>query len=547
MALLDSSGNPVKSGSGAAVNQRNYQTGSSSAPAIRNPSAYSYGTNAAPTVVNSLTQGSNVQYPVGFNKNSVNQLPSSPLGMLGGIFSPMSSMAKMAGKTFMNQANYGMNDVAATEYQRLLADPANSGMSAKDLVSMARAPQINNQLPQAMNRSQRVALDEQRAANGLPPLPPVQGTTDGVAVAANTGGDGNMGLFGGEGQLYNPVDEPTALPAIDPRLRDYNPSTGTFKPITFRSGVGDAPEANPYDTSGSVTPDSSFAGLSEMAQGGRGLFEQASGLAQQAPNQFNANFDPAGRSQELFDQRSALLEPAFAQQRAQGQESMFGSGRLGLRLSGESMGAGGDGQYQPDAFGMNQAQSQALAGLAAQSTSDAFGEEMQRSGLDLSQFGANQAAQQQQYANLMGAGSGMFQNSMLEPQMQAQLIAQQQAQQGLNQGYGMGMMDVDTRRQAQLMGQQQSQQGLDQNYQLGMFGALTGADFAQQGIAQQQQGLDQNYELALRDAAVRERLADSNIAAQNYQPDPWLSGLTSLGTSYLGTEGGSNWFKGLFS
>jgi hypothetical protein len=40
--------------------------------------------------------------------------------------------------------------------------------------------------------------------------------------------------------------------------------------------------------------------------------------------------------------------------------------------------------------------------------------------------------------------------------------------------------------------------------------------------------------------------AQAAIDRANYQPDPWLSGLTSLGSAYLGTAGGSGWLTGLF-
>ena len=53
---------------------------------------------------------------------------------------------------------------------------------------------------------------------------------------------------------------------------------------------------------------------------------------------------------------------------------------------------------------------------------------MQQAGLDLSQFGTNQALRQQQYGNLMGAGQGMLGAGLSN----AGLIQQQQA---LDQGY----------------------------------------------------------------------------------------------------------------
>jgi hypothetical protein len=222
----------------------------------------------------------------------------------------------------------------------------------------------------------------------------------------------------------------------------------------------------------------------------------AAGMAQQAPNEFNYNFDPSGAAQSLFNERSALLEPAFAQQRAKNMEQMQGMGRIGLQLSGEGLGAGAAaGSMNPDMFGMNQAQSGALAQLSAQSTQDAFGQEMQRTGLDMSKFGMNQQAQQQQYANLMGAGQGMLSAGMGGAALENQMA-----------GIPMGLA----------------------------------------GLNQQQQGLDQNYELGRFQNDTSRMLSQAQANQANYQPNPWISGLTSLGSAYLGTKGGSGWLSKLF-
>jgi len=94
-----------------------------------------------------------------------------------------------------------------------------------------------------------------------------------------------------------------------------------FRPYTVTTGFG---------TTG-YTPDGGFtSALSQpyqdimgtsLAGAGR-LFEQA------------AAFDPTQRGQEIFAEQSALLQPQFQQQAQQLQQSLFGSGRLGLRLAG---------------------------------------------------------------------------------------------------------------------------------------------------------------------------------------------------------------------
>jgi len=406
------------------------------------------------------------------------QGPSTGRGWLASFLNPVGSAAKSIGQSFVDQTRYGMNDRAQANYDASAALPdaqraAWDKLSPAQKVQMARQPQMNEQLPAAMNDQQLTAHNAQRASQGLPPVSNGNTGGNGSLFAHNAGGVGTMATGTG-----------AAIPT-------GNAGTGTFKPITFRSGSG----TSVLDESGlSTSLGEDFAGLSGLVGDGTGLLGQAGVQAQQAPDQFNANFDPSGRAQSLFDERSALLEPAFAQQRAQGNEAMFGSGRLGLRLAGEGVGAG-SGMVQPDAFGMNQAQSQALAQLSAQSTNDAFGQELQRAGLDMSQFGLNQGAQQQQFANLMGSGQGM-----------------------LNAGFGGANLEQQ----------------------------LAGVPMSLAGIGQQQQALNQNYELGRFQNDTSRMLSQAQANEANYQPNPWLSGLTSLGSSFLGTEGGGDWLSGLF-
>ena len=256
-------------------------------------------------------------------------------------------------------------------------------------------------------------------------------------------------------------------------------NVGNFKPVTFRSGTG----ASAVTPSGSATELAEpYASISDMVGQGQGLFGRAATLAQQAPDQFNYNFNPEGRATELFNQRSALLDPAFAQQNARAREGMFGTGRLGLKLAGEGLGAGAASQMmQPDALGINNAQAQALAGLAQQSTNDAYGQEIQRAGLDLSQFNTNQMTNQQQYANLMGTGAGMFSGGLQAPALEAQLA----------------------------------------------------------GIPLQTEALRQNYQLGLLNQETARMTGQAALNTSNYQPNPWISGLTSAGAAYAGTAGGA--------
>lgn len=142
------------------------------------------------------------------------------------------------------------------------------------------------------------------------------------------------------------------------------------------------------------------------------------GGAQNLFGQFS-EFDPSQRAQEVYQEQSALLQPAFQQQAQQLQQSLFGSGRLGLRLAGESAGLGaGSGMVQPDALGLGRAQQQTLAGLATQARGQAFAEQAQLgqmasgllgagtqiSGIEASLMGLGLTAEQARAAASLGAG-----------------------------------------------------------------------------------------------------------------------------------------------
>ena len=97
----------------------------------------------------------------------------------------------------------------------------------------------------------------------------------------------------------------------------------------------------------------------------------AGGLFQQL-----ANFDIGKRSQEYFGDVYETLKDPFAQQEERLRQGMFGTGRTGLRLAGEGVGAG-EGMVQPDVFGLGKAQQQTLADLAIQSREKSLGEARQ--------------------------------------------------------------------------------------------------------------------------------------------------------------------------
>lgn len=224
---------------------------------------------------------------------------------------------------------------------------------------------------------------------------------------------------------------------------------------------------------------------------------------------------------DLFNQRSALLQPQFDQQNTNAQQSMFGGGRLGLRLAGEGLGAGqGSGMMQPDAFGIQQAQSQALAGLAAQSTNDAFAQNMQRGEMDMMQNRFNLDAQNQ-YQNYGLAA----QNFNLDSQGQDRNYGLSQQQQ--MQDYGLGQQQFGLAQQQQL-----------QDYEMGM---LSG----NRNFALSNATMGQNYELAKEQNRIAAITGQANANQANYQPNWWeTAGVGAIG-SFAGTDAGAGLFSGI--
>ena len=117
------------------------------------------------------------------------------------------------------------------------------------------------------------------------------------------------------------------------------------------------------------------------------------------------------RARDIFRTQSALLEPSFEQQRQQLQSDLFGQGRLGLQLAGETAGAGNVGMVQPDAYGLGLAQSRALAETSALARQQAQQEQQQAFSQAAQQFAINEQQKQLQAQNLLGgftSGLGAF-------------------------------------------------------------------------------------------------------------------------------------------
>ena len=516
MALLDRNGNPVRSGSGAPINTTTSSSSSNkptttattatrrpatpiqstavtypSRPAsiissnsltnaeeealysrFTDPLTYSGTYSARPfdnPVSRSTVEGSNAYYPTGYE--SVGQAQIMPtdlrssIGMLNTLNGSIVPTVTAMGKALLGQSKYGMNEEAAQEYARLVNDPKYKDMTEAELVQEARRPQMENQLPYAFIGTPTTDAQRQAVARGeVSPTGQIMSNNYNGPTVTNTANTANAAM---------------------PNNATGSQDAGIFKPVTFRSGTGTATLTPEGMTTSLAEP---YAGISDMVGEGQGLLGQAAGLAQEEPNRFDYAFDPEASAERLFGQRSDLLQPSFTQRDIALREDQFGQGRLGLLRSADAVGAGTvGGMVNPEQYAESLAQNRALAELAATSQSDAFNQEMQQAGLSQNIYQLNQAAEQQQLANLQGLGQGMFTSGLQAPALEAQLT----------------------------------------------------------GIPLQTEALRQNYELGLDSADIQRRLAESQISAANYQPSGWLTGLTSLGSAFLGTESGGNWLSKL--
>ncbi len=176
----------------------------------------------------------------------------------------------------------------------------------------------------------------------------------GAALGQQLLGGGMFGDYGGGAANQ-------AIEAADKMAKDIR-----FRPVTVGTTSGVAaldPQAGEYGVA--LAP--AYQNILGSALGGAG------GLFQQL-----AAFDPRQREREVFQEQVGLLQPEFERQEERLRQGMFGTGRLGLQLAGEGVGAGADsGMVQPDVFGLGTAQQQTLAQLAAGSRQQALGEAQQ--------------------------------------------------------------------------------------------------------------------------------------------------------------------------
>lgn len=182
-----------------------------------------------------------------------------------------------------------------------------------------------------------------------------------------------------------------------------------FQPYTYTSSVGTTtgtPSGDAFNVGRTLDPQ-----LVDLQQGAIGyaqpfLTSYLEGSKQGIP-EFSFGETGEQRARDIFAEQSALLEPQFAQQRQQLKSDLFGSGRMGLMLAGETTGAGG-GYVQPDAFGLARAQSRTLADLSGQARERAMGEQQQAFEQAAQSYDINRLASDQALSRLLGGFTGAF-------------------------------------------------------------------------------------------------------------------------------------------
>lgn len=199
-----------------------------------------------------------------------------------------------------------------------------------------------------------------------------------------------------------------------------------FQPYTYTSQVGTTtgtPSGNKFNFSSTLDPrliDLGEAGLNRSQP----YLERFLNNTQRPMSLFGGVGSAEDKAADIFKTQSALLQPEFDLQNQQLANNVFGSGRLGLQLSGETAGAGNVGMVQPDAYGLGRAQSRALAELSSAARKQAQGEQQQEFNQAFQSFGANEAQKQQQLANLLAGYTGSLGAFDSVAQMEQALVNQ---------------------------------------------------------------------------------------------------------------------------
>jgi hypothetical protein len=137
-----------------------------------------------------------------------------------------------------------------------------------------------------------------------------------------------------------------------------------FQPSTYRSATGASVTGTPTGDYGFDWSATLPAWVTQAGQVGSGA---ASGLFSDYLRKLQGE-DAYSAADEFYNRGLAVLEPEIAKQRTALGGDLFGSGRLGLKLAGEGLGAPtGTGAVNPDMFGFGAGVGKAYTNLYADS------------------------------------------------------------------------------------------------------------------------------------------------------------------------------------
>jgi hypothetical protein len=182
-------------------------------------------------------------------------------------------------------------------------------------------------------------------------------------VGAVAGGLVNKALGGGSSSS-RPTSTPTTVAGSE------------FQPFTYTGSGG-------FGVTGTQTGDYGYDWQADIPQWIQDLGQVGAGATGGLFQDYltAVGKDPYEAANEYYQRGLAQLQPELAKQQIESQARMFGTGRLGLKLAGEGLGAGaGSGMINPDAFGLAAGQAKSLQDLYTQSLSQ--GQAMQTNELN---------------------------------------------------------------------------------------------------------------------------------------------------------------------
>lgn len=172
--------------------------------------------------------------------------------------------------------------------------------------------------------------------------------------------------YGFYNQMQNLGDMADKVGTTISGLETTLPQYSQFKPYTVTTGVGNI-AADPTGGYTATMSESQKANARQLAQGGLGLLNRATQ-------------DIAPRTQELYGQMTAAMQPEMERQRLQNEQRALAQGQTGLS---SNMYGGTD----ATTFGLNKAQQEAMANAYLGARQNALAEQAQQATIGSGMFG----------------------------------------------------------------------------------------------------------------------------------------------------------------